>query len=428
MRKLIIVLVLAAGSVIAAWGGNTLSIAELTAAAEQGNLDLRNARNAVETAAEALAGASVLENSKLGLSGSYGTGQGPSEEGTLSGKADISVSIIPQLSVSGSASSQGTLSASLNLSPFASGTATYKENETYKKTVLQLSNAAARLGYDVQSAAYSVMAADKALTAARARSVLENEKKTAAEKAYELDRITHEDLRARRSAALSARQGVFDAEKNLLNAKVALYKLLGPSSGEPEVKEATVGELAALIPERDAALSRLDDADAGSTTLATLLIERESLEAQLKATPAYGPNVSFSANVGYPSAVGPLSYGASVSFSFSPSDIKADERRNIEESMADKDGQLSLERMALKFQLNVLKRSLSAARTVLETRQAELGQAETNRNESAALLAQGHVTSLEDRQSTLDLESARAGLFSALTGVLKAQADLLLMW
>ena len=136
--------------------------------------------------------------------------------------------------------------------------------------------------------------------------------------------------------------------------------------------------------------------------------------------------ISFS--IGYPSADGLLSYSAGVSFSFSPSDIKVDERQTIEESITDKDGQIELERMALKFQLSVLRKSLSAAGTVLAERQAGLAQAMTNRNESAALLKQGHVTSLEDRQSELDLESARAGLFSAMAGVLKAQSDILLLW
>ncbi len=428
MKKLVFVLVLAMGIAAAAWGENALSIAELTAVAEKGNLDLINAGNAVKTAAEALAGTSVLESSKLGLSGSYGTGQGASEEASLSGKAEISVPILAQLGIGATASSQGDLSASVNLSPFASGAAAYKEKETYRKAVLQLSSTAARLRFDVQAAAYSVMAAEKALTAAQATSVLEDEKKTVAEKAYELERIAYEDLRTRRSAALSARQGVFDAEKNLLNARVALYRLLGPQSGEPEVRDASAEELSALIAERDAELSGLDEAAAGSTALAALLIERESLAAQLEATPAYSPSLSLQASIGYPSAAGSLSYSAGISFSFSPSDIKADERATMEESIADKDGQISLERMALRFQLKVLNQALSAARTVLAERQPGLAQAETNRTESAALLKQGHVTSLEDRQSGLDLESARAGLFSAMTGVLKAQADLLLLW
>ncbi len=422
MKKPIIVLVLAAACAFSAWGGDALSLADLSAAAVKGNLDLKKAQSALETAREALQGTLTIENSKLSVSGSYGSGQN-AESGSLSGKADLTVPIIPQLSVGASASSEGRASASLAFSPFASGTATYKQNETYAKAALALSSAAARLEYDVQAAAFSVISARKALAAAQAKAALEEEKRTVAEKAYDLDQITYDELGTRRAAAVSARQGAFDAEKSLLNAQVALYKLLGPESGEPEVKDVSVYELSALTATRADALSKLQDGNARSSNLAALQIELESLKAQLDATPAYAPSLSLSAHVDYP-----LSYGAGISFSFSPSDIKVDERKDIEESIVEKNGEITLERMSMRFQLSVLRQSLSSAQTVLETRQADLAQAETNRNESAALLKQGHVTSLEDRQSELDLADARAGLFSSMAQVLKAQADLALMW
>lgn len=423
MKKTLIVLFLTAFCALAAWAEDPLSLSDLTTAAAEGNLDLLKAQSALETARKALAGTSVLENSKLSLSGSYGTGIGPESEAAVSGKGDLTVPIIPQLSLSASASSQGTASASISLSPFAAGTAMYKENETYQKAVLQLRTLVARLEYEVQAAAFAVVSARRALASAQTKSELEQERRTVAEKAYELSRISYEDLRARRSAELSARQGVFDAEKTLLNAKVALYKLLGPSNGEPEVKEVSADDLSALIAAREASLEKLNDAEARSTGLATLLVELESLEAQLDATPAYSPALSLSAHIDYP-----LAYGAGISFSFSPSDIKVDERLEIEESIRDKQAEISLERMASRFQLNVSKQALFAAKTVLETRKAELAQAEINNRESAELLKQGHLTSLEDRQTELDLESARSGVFSAMTGVLKAQADVLLMW
>jgi hypothetical protein len=135
----------------------------------------------------------------------------------------------------------------------------------------------------------------------------------------------------------------------------------------------------------------------------------------------YTPNLSISATVTYP-----LSASAGISFSFSPSDVKSDERAEILASIATKEKELVIARSNASFQARILAQELSVAKQALSSRLVELKLAEVACDESALLLTQGQRTSLEAAQAKLDLVNAEANVYSATAAVLRAQADILL--
>jgi len=405
-----------------------LTMDGLQSAAKSGNLDLQKAGRTLAEAEKNLRWESELTNAKASLSG------GITSSGKLSGQAQVTVPIIPQVSVGASVSSNGNAGASLAVSPFAAWRTSYQQKAAYRKAQVALVNQTAKLGYDVESAAYGVMQAQANLSLAQAKLALEVEQAEVAQKAYDMGELTYENLETARSELVAARQSGFDAEKGLLNARVQLYRLLGPAAGVPDVKDVPVDELLSLIPIRDASLAeKRKAAPVGSLTLRQAEINLESLREQLSATPVYRPNLGLSGQLSYSSAIVPpasssFSGSGTVSFSFSPSEIKADERASLSRSIAEAERDIELERMALRLQASIADQALAVARQVLESRRAELLGAETAHAESRLLLEQGERTSLEVEQSRISMESARMRLFQAAAGVLDAQAEILLSY
>jgi hypothetical protein len=420
-------LALAAGAAGAAWA-DSVTVDDLAARAATGNLDLVKARAAVSESRADLASQATISSSRLSLSAGYDTGSagsggagGGQSAAGVQAQAQVSVPVIPQISIGGSVSSQGTAAVSLTLTPFATGSSTYTQDAAWRKAVLQLSYQSARTDFDVRAAAWNVTVAGMTLANAEASLALEEERAAVKEKAYPMGGLTFDELQTERSALTNARQNKLDAQKSLINARASLYRLIGAGSGQPDVVAASMEELTALVAARDAAIAALPAGSTASLALGTLQIDRDTLQKQLAATPLYSPSLSVSGSVSYP-----LDASASISFSFSPSDFKTSERTKIADSLSQKDQEIEIERMAVTLQAEVQEQALAVARQALEARQAEVKQAQTALAEAKILETQGRATSLERRQAEIDLASAQARLYAAVTSVLAAQADILL--
>jgi outer membrane protein TolC len=427
MRSTLAAVAFAILGIVMASAQAPLTLDALQSAAKSGNLDLQKAGRTLAEAEKNIRWESELSNAKASVSGGFASPD------RFSGQVQLTVPIIPQVSVGASVSSSGNADATLSVSPFAAWRASYQQRAAYRKAQVALTNQTAKLGYDVESAAYGVMQAQANLTLAKAKLALEVEQANVAQKAYDLGELTYENLETARSELVAARQSGFDAERGLLNSRVQLYRLLGPAAGVPEVREVPADELLALIPARDAALSeKRKAAPVGSLALRQAEINLESLREQLAATPVYRPNLGLSGRVSYTSSPAPgspeFSGSGSVSLSFSPSEIKTDDRASISRSIAEAERDIELERMALRLQASIADQALAVARQVLESRRAELLQAETAHAEARLLLEQGERTSLEIEQSRISMESARMRLFQAAAGVLDAQAEILLSY
>jgi hypothetical protein len=425
MKRILAAVLLCAALAAGTAGAESVTIDDIAARAAAGNLDLVKAKAAVAQAQADLAAQGTLSSSRLSLGASYGTDSTGSAAGQPAGgvqaQAQVSVPVIPQLSISGSVSSQGTGSISVTITPFAMGTATYAQEATWRKAVLQLSYQAAKTDYDVRAAAWAVTAAQMTLAAAQAALALEQDRADVKEKAYPMGGLTYDALQTERTALTSARQGSLDAQKALVNAKAALYRLIGAGSGQPDVTAATLADLSALVAKRDAAVAALPAASGASLTLRTLQVERDALRAQLAATPVYSPALSLSGSVSYP-----LNASASISFSFSPSDVKISDHDKVTAALSQKEQEIEIERLAVSLQAEVREQSMALARQVVDERQAEVKQAETALAEARLLETQGRATSLERRQAEVDIASAQARLYGAVIAVLAAQADILL--
>ncbi len=399
-----------------------LSIEDLVKMGTAGNLDLQKARQALQDAREDLPWKTGLLDTKLDLSGGYGL-----TSGEVTGQARISVPVIPQVSVDASVTSAGDGSASVKVSPFAQGDAKYLLEKAYQAAALALSYAERKLAADIEGAACAELQARRALDLSKARLALQEEKTVAAESSYLLGRLSYTDLDSQRSALITARQGVFDAERGLLSARISLYRLLGAS--EAEVKDADAAEMDERISARDAEIGKLASAEPGTLALRQAVIELSALRQELAQTWAYRPSLSLGASLAWqPASPNPISASASVSFSFSPSDIKTEDRAEISRSIAEKEKEVAMEQEAGRFQRDILTQALSVARETLTARKAELAQAETTAAQGEVLLSQGRGTSLELEQARLNVDSARAGVLSAAAAVLSAQAQVLLLF
>jgi len=420
------IVALSSGLTVSAEASETqrLSLSGLQAVALEGNLDLRKARAAVGDAARELPWKSDLEKTRLSAAGSQS--YSPDVPFTLDPQvqASVSVPVVPQLSLGVSASSRGTVGAAVNISPFAAGVTRYREEEQYRRAVLEAEYRAASLGYDVEAAAYGVMEAEAALSLAEATRRYQEDRLAADEQAYELGKLTYDELEEVRSDLTAARQGVFDAQRRLLNAQLGLYRLLGPEAGRVGVETVDVEEVTARIGERDGQLVRIANGEPRSLTLDTMAAHALRLEAELAATPVYRPDLKVSAEVEYPDWV----LGGSVSFSFSPTDVNANARSDLVDAIEEQRMDAELERMALGYQVEMLRQSLEVARSALSSRQQELLEAKTLRAEADVLLGQGRRTPLEYRQAELAVMRAEQNVFSAAVSVLAAQVELLLAY
>lgn len=399
-----------------------LSMEDLVKMGTAGNLDLRKSRQALQDAREDLQWKTGLADTRLDLSGGYARASGE-----VTGQAKISVPLIPQVSVDASVTSAGDGSASVKVSPFAQGDAKYLLEKAYQAAALALSYAEEKLAADIEGAAWSALQARRALDLSKARLSLQEEKTAAAESSYLLGKLSYTDLDSERSALIAARQGVFDSERGLLSARISLYRLLGAS--EADVKEADAAEMEARITARDAEIGKMASAEPRTLALRQAVIELSALRQELAQTWAYRPSLSLGASLAWqPASPDPLSASASVSFSFSPSDIKTDDRAELSRSIAEKEKEVSMEQEASRFQRDILTQALSVAKETLEARKAELVQAETTAAQGEVLLSQGRWTSIDLAQAGLNVDSARAGVLSAAAAVLSAQAQVLLLF
>ncbi len=426
MKRLSVFLTCMVAAAVLAAAQTPSTVADLVQRGLEGNLDLARARDALETAEEDLPWASQLSNTKATLSGGYGLATDMT--GSASGDASVTVPIIPQLSLGATVSSAGAAGASLSVSPFAAGVSRYKETATYEGALADLTYQTASVGYQIESAAYGVLQAEATLRTARERYALEQRALEIAQKSYELDGISWDDLEDARSDLTDSRQASFDAERAYLAARVKLYQLVGPSGGEPSVAGVTVDGLLAAIAARDSLVSASGAKSSTTLSLAKARIALKALRAQLRATPTYRPNLALGGKVTYgtqPTAG--LSASGSVSFSFSPTDVQTEARADLQGSIQTKEREVELESLSAAFQADVAAQALEVSRAALEGRTTALRQATLALQEAELLYEQGERTEIEVAESRLALRSAETALVSAAAAVLGAQAEVLLL-
>ena len=406
------------------------------------NREIVNAERSLRDAEGELGGWLSLEETRVELSGSLrylpppdegeaGGGAGgqaggeSADEGQadLSGDVSVSVPIIPQVSVSGRMNDEGNGSVSLSLKPFATGIEDPAAEEAFRKAVLQLVDLRSRTVYDAEGAGLSVLMREAEWDLAKEELSYEENSYEVVKQRYEIGDATYDELQDALGSVSTARKEAFTAERNVLSARKDVQLLLGPGVEEVEIAPLGLEELLVKIEEREAE-AEASGGEVSSLKLEQLATELDRLKEDLAVLWVWRPNLSVSASVSVPfeDAQG------SVSLSFSPSDLRNDERRELEETIEDKLYDISTERFSLGVELDLQERSVSVSEEIVESDGVALEQGRLSLEEAELLYEQGELTELELTQERLRLKGTENRMFSSAADLYRSLGDLLYLY
>lgn len=418
-----------------------LDIDEAVAMAVESSPDVVDAVAAAERAAERIGSVFELDSVRFGLSGSYreqsaendsdarpgGPGQ-PGDASPYSGSADVTLPIIPQLSMSGSVDTDFDGSVSVSLKPFARSNTYTKERGEYRKALSELETQILRTRSAAEKAALEYLSSLRRLALAEAELSLAEDSYEVTTKTYELGETTVDALRDAQSAVGAKRRAYFSARNRATDRTKALSLLLGPSvydrSDSSIVEPLDLETLVSRVHERTAYTADMTQAAEYSPAVEMASIELESLEAQLRETWLWRPNLSIQGTVDLPAET----VGVSASLSFSPSDLNDETRSDLEQSIRDIIETIEAERFALSLDIDAARSSVAIAHEALEAALLDLEQVSLIEAETELLFEQGERTELELREARLASKNSGAEAFEAAAGLLSAQNEYLLLF
>jgi len=407
---------------------NAASIGELASKASSVSPDIVKSERAVESAKRNLTDRYTLENTSISVEGGYSASTTSSTDASgFIGEASLSLPILSQLSMGGNVARamDGEISGgiSLSVSPLAADPDTYTSQKAYRTAVIHNSYLKRQVYFEAEKAVLELLVADRNRTQSR--------------DTVELEEKTYEMLKAKMAlgeAALSDVQDqlavLSDANKKLYNDELSYtsaWKALQLMfDGETEIVPAPLSleNLVSLVEQRKARIAELENAIPSSETLETLNAELDALEAEMRATPVYRPDLSINASAGFPLA----SYSISVGMKFSPKEIKNVEREDLKDAIADAHIDIQTETLSLSLQKQMLRKNITIAEEAFSYAKLTSEKAERSLKESELLFEQGEYTQLELETEQLSLKSAEAELFSVTADLYTAQADYLALF
>ncbi len=417
-RAILAVVLVSCFSLMNLGAETTVNLSELVSLVLANNRDVLKAARSLEKAADALKVQTSLENTRINLDGSLRYGP-PAD---LSGDASISIPILPQISVGGKVNTEGTGSLSLSLKPFAAGLKDPADEEAFLKAELELTYTRQQAALNAEKAAFNLLLCRMEKDQAEEELRYEEQRFEVMEQRYRMEEATYEEYQEAASLLSSARKNIFNAEKNLLNARKDLRLMLGPETEMVEIGAIEPDNLLTMIEDRKGKLERSTiDYELISQSLERLEIELGRLQADLRQTWLWKPDLSLSVGAGVPLE----DFQATLSFSFSPADIRGDERRDLEEAIQDKLDDISAERFSLEIERDIQTRSVSMAEEVLAMDQAEMEQARLSLSESELLFRQGHLTKIELEKTRLQLSVTAIRTFASARDLFNALGELL---
>jgi hypothetical protein len=222
-----------------------------------------------------------------------------------------------------------------------------------------------------------------------------------------------------------ARKNLYSVESQRLNAWKELQLLFDPNGGEVDPAPLSLPELNERLRGREERIAVLTDEKPSSLTLAGLELELEALRSELKATPLWRPDLNLSASLGLPD---PSKYNLAASLSFSPNDLKSDEREDLQQSIDETLVDIRTECYALSLQKQLIEQNIAIARQAWEAASLAEQQAALTLQESELLHQQGELTVFELDQARLSLASAQIDSYSAAADLYGAQSELLMLY
>ncbi len=416
----------------------SLSIEEIALRVQAENPQVLKALRTLNNAEQALAGESRLLESRLTLEAAYGTAKeqagstgssGGAGDAAVSGQAGITIPLLEQLSVGGTVTAkegpeiEGELS--LSITPFAAGDPNYVEEEAYGKALIAWQTLRQQSYFDAEQAVLAYLIARMEFELAESTLELEQKLYETVQKELELGEASFEELQDQLGELTAARKNLYLVESQALNAWKELQLLFDPDSGEIKPAPVSLEQLERLIDEREQQIAEVAAEQPSSETLEYLELEFAALQAELEATPLWRPDFNLSGSMGLPD---PSDFNISASLSFSPSDIKDDEREDLEEAIGEKLVDIQIEQFDLSLQRQLIEQSISVAEQAYQAAILAREQASLTLQESELLYQQGERTIFELEQARLSLASAEIDSFASAADLYQAQADLLMLY
>ena len=442
-----------------------MSVEELILAAEKGNVELNAAARGVNQAERNLEGPLTLEKSKLSLGSRYdyldgdsGSGGGTqpggaasSESHALSASADLSLPIIPQLLLGGSVklplydSSAGDagpkeVSGSLSLTayPFAGSVFTAQSSAAYNRALYSYQYAAHELSFSVEKAVLGLLTASMERSDGEDNLDIAREEYEITKEKYEIGEADFDELSDKSDALTEARQHLYTREKDLLSAERMFYGTIGTSLNLPKesdkrdgdrpddiaIKPVPLEELSEGVENRERIIETVRKKVPESLKLTLLRVELEEMKSEEEATWAYRPDLSLTAAMDIPLA----GFSAGITYSFSPANVKVDEKTTLKENILSKEEEIIREMYYLEKEKEMLLSQIQTAAELVNLSRSAREDALLTLEETQFLAEEGDRTTIELARAELSLETKKTDLYAAMVDLYTLQGELLLLF
>lgn len=419
------------------------SVEALVEEAESGNVELIQALRSLHQAERDLEGPLILDTSKITLGARYGSttpagGPVSLERRSISASGDVSIPIVPQITLGGGAAvplydslaaedGPGEITGSINLTarPFASPKLTARSTGSYEKAYYSYIYRKAELIYSVERVVLGVLTAEEERTDAENMLHLRTEEYAIAKEKYGLGEATLKELTDQGDALSEARQIYYSKEKALLSAERDFYTVIGGTTADTAViRPVTLDELSEWIKKRRGIVQSLRNDSPKSLALALLRVELESLAAEKGILWSYRPDLSVTASMDFPSN----DFSAGISYSFSPGDIKADDLTTLKENILSLEEQIQSELFTLQKEKEMLLSQMQTAEELHNLNRSAYEDALLTLEEVRFLAEEGERTEIELIQAERSAESKRTALYASAVELYTLQGDFMLLF
>ncbi len=404
----------------------SLSIEEIARRAQSRNLEILKSRRSVEQAREDLLGEPELMGSRLSVGGGYTSGGlGP---GGWYGRSSLSLPIIPQLSLGGEISVdeawQFGEELTLSVEPFAPGRQTYSEEKNYRNAEVRERYLRQRIYLDAEQAALKLLIRDMEGELARGTVELEQKKYELVQRQQELGEASFQDVQDQLVDFITSRQNLFNNEQRYLSDWKTLQLLFAPSEERIAALPVSLDELLELLALRSIEAARFENAEPSSEKLESLRFALVALQVELKVTRSWSPELELAASLAFP-AVSP---SLSLSLSFSPDQLKRDEREELAVDIEVKRMEIATEAYTVELQKTLGEQSIAIVEEALVSIQIQKDRDRIALQEAELLYQQGKRTTLELGQMRLNLRRTEILSFQAAMEVYRAQGNYLMLF
>ncbi|UCF96466.1 MAG: TolC family protein [Spirochaetaceae bacterium] len=407
----------------------TLSVQEIARRAQSRNLEIFKAARSVERAREELIGEPELMDSTLSVGGGYTTGGVGG--GGWSGQSSLSLPVFPQLSFGGEVSVDDAWQlgeeVSLSVKPLAPKRQTYSEEKDLESALVRERYLKRRIFLDAERAGLNLLVRDMERELIRSTEELEQKKYELARRRQEVGETSFQDVQDQLVDLIEAREDMFNSEQRYLSDWRTLQLLFAPSEERIAVSPLSFDDLLDLVEARRAKVEGFEDIAPVTEKLEVLQLDLAALEAELKATRGWRPDLNLSTAVTFPYEF-PESHSVNMSLSFSPNQLKQDEREDLRQDIEIKRMEIAAESYAADMEKSLQQQNIALVDQALASAQIQGERDRVALQEGELLFQRGRRTTLELEQLRLNLRRTQILIFQSAAEVYRVLGVYLLLF